>query len=644
MQSHRGSEGAETAPEVPSSGPDDRFRLLLDLSPDAMLIVGSNGAIALVNRETERLFGYDAGELAGRLVGVLIPESLRAAHGRYLEAYFAAPQTRPMGVRLDLHGRRKDGTPIPVEISLRPVVSGADVYVAAAVRDTTDRREVAELRRSVDEARRAAAARLALLEAMPEAIAVVRRDGTIVQYKAASHVPVPFDPATLVGRNVLDLTYAPTAQIYELIQRAFSTRQAQHLQYDAVVDGVARTRSSTARAISDDEAIWVVRDVTEQHIAARRMAFAERLASLGTLAAGVAHELNNPLAYLTTNLSFLTERLGERGVLDEDEREALADARTGTERMRGIVNRLKTFSHPGEEASAVACLSSAVMGATKLASREVAAKGHLEVDLRGEFHVRGTEAQLSQVFLNLLLNAAQALDASQSARNVISVRAATLHGGRVAVEVCDNGPGIPVAARERVFEPFFTTKPVGEGTGLGLAIALQIVRAAGGAIELESIEGQGTVFRVILSLASARAERPSHRRVKVQSSARVLVVDDDRAVLSAMTRLLAAWKPTPVSGGLAALTLLEQETFDLILCDVTMPEFTGVDLYVEVARRWPGREGRMVLMTGGLLTDAQRARLGPTAPTILHKPFDVAAVEQCLARVSAVPAGVVGDQ
>jgi signal transduction histidine kinase len=246
---------------------------------------------------------------------------------------------------------------------------------------------------------------------------------------------------------------------------------------------------------------------------------AQRLTSLGTLAAGVAHEINNPLSYVMLNIAFVTERLP--GLFDDSNGEgdgssqaptrqgelrnrlfsALGHARDGTERIRAIVRGLKTFSRPDDESNAPVDVREVLESAISMLKHEIDHRARLVKDYRDVPRVDANEGRLGQVFLNLLLNATQSL--SENGDN--EIRAVVRHDPPyVLVEVHDTGGGIPVEARGRIFEPFFTTKPVGVGTGLGLPICHGIVKSLGGKLTFESEVGRGSTFRVALPVTAPR--------------------------------------------------------------------------------------------------------------------------------------------
>ena len=310
-----------------------------------------------------------------------------------------------------------------------------------------------------------------------------------------------------------------------------------------------------------------------------QLAQTDRLTSLGTLAAGVAHEINNPLAYVLLNLGFVHEQLAKLFRPDADEhvhevRRALEHARDGAERIRDIVRGLKTFSRPENEMVAPLDVARVLDATIAMVANEVRHRGRLVKDYATTPTVVANEARLGQVFLNLLLNAVQALPEGRVESNVIRVVVRPGSSDNVVVEVHDNGVGIAPQVRGRIFEPFFTTKPVGIGTGLGLAICHGIVTDLGGTLTVESEVGAGSVFRLELPTGRSRGSaavpvttsaRPPPR--VSTSKGRILVVDDEPIVCFSLQRLLASeGEVVAVTSAREALARIASgERFDVLL-------------------------------------------------------------------------------
>jgi CheY-like chemotaxis protein len=243
--------------------------------------------------------------------------------------------------------------------------------------------------------------------------------------------------------------------------------------------------------------------------------------------------------------------------------------------------------------------------------------------------------QIQQVFVNLINNAAQAI-ASTGRPGRVLVRARRWLDG-VAIDVIDDGPGMPEALAAQVFEPFFTTKPEGEGTGLGLSISQGIVREHGGRIMLSTEEGRGSTFTVQLPLATrAPAPTPATGAGAPTKRLRVLVVDDEPHILHYMHATLDAWGHVPVvaRNGREALELADREAFDLVISDLRMPELGGREFYEELARRHPALAARLVFSTGDTVRGDTLAFLESLDRPYLHKPFSLAELRTLLAAVA----------
>jgi signal transduction histidine kinase len=378
----------------------------------------------------------------------------------------------------------------------------------------------------------------------------------------------------------------------------------------------------------------------------------DRLASIGTLAAGVGHEINNPLAALLANLDFSLQdldaleddlRANETGLLAARVVTRLAavtgplrEAREAADRVRRIARDLRLFSRAGDtEKNGPVDTQEVLESSVRMAWNEIRHRARLTRAYSPSPRSWGNESRLGQVFLNLIINAAQSLPEGRSDSNEIALAIAAV-GASVEVRVSDTGAGIPADVLPRIFDPFFTTKPVGVGTGLGLAICRRIVTALGGTITVESSPGRGTTFRVTLPQAPegtavavlpapAAGDAPSRR-------GRVLVIDDEPMICAVVRRLLSAEHEVVSACSVKeALTRLEGEDFDVILCDLMMPEATGMDLHASLAASRPALARRIVFMTGGAFTPVARDFLDGIANARVEKPFDTATLKDLVA-------------
>ena len=365
-------------------------------------------------------------------------------------------------------------------------------------------------------------------------------------------------------------------------------------------------------------------DIEERKQLETQLQISGRMAAVGMLAATLAHELNTPLSYLATGLTAL------EAASDEGSRaEALKMAREGALRIRQVVSDVKTFSHVDPHAGRTHVDVSEVIGrAVRLARHLIDPRGRLEVALPVSLpEAFAHDAQLSHVFLNLLVNAAQSLP-NDGNRHLVRVSARTDERGWIVVEVHDTGHGIAPNVASRIFEAFFTTRPAGEGTGLGLVLCQNVVHAMGGEISFTSVPG-ATTFKVALPPAPPRKTEPPRAPDPAppplppeQKSRRVLVIDDHTAMGTSLQMMLRGeHEVDAVTSAGAALERMEAVLYDVILCDVMMPGVTGMDLYRRVLEFNPRLAERFVFMTGGATSASVQRFLDSSRRRVLEKPF-----------------------
>jgi CheY-like chemotaxis protein len=262
----------------------------------------------------------------------------------------------------------------------------------------------------------------------------------------------------------------------------------------------------------------------------------------------------------------------------------------------------------------------------RMAWNEIRHRAHIVKNFGRTPPVQASESKLGQVFLNLIVNAAQAIVEGSADKNEIRISTTTEPGGAVVVEISDTGPGMPPEVLDRLFTPFFTTKAAGVGTGLGLSICHRIVTAFGGSIGVKSQTGIGTTFRVSLPASRTQASEPAPvvaLNVVARRRGSILVIDDEPTVAKAVHRILAPEHEVVALG--SAVQALERivagEQFDVILCDLMMPEMTGMDLYLELNRLAAEQASRMIFLSGGAFTVRARAFLDQVPNQRIEKPF-----------------------
>ncbi|RKH79965.1 response regulator, partial [Corallococcus sp. AB032C] len=380
------------------------------------------------------------------------------------------------------------------------------------------------------------------------------------------------------------------------------------------------------------------RDVTATKELQARLVAAERVAAVGTLAAGVGHEINNPLAYLALNLEAARRNLAAEGAqAPSGVRDALASVRgaqEGAERIRLIVRDLQVFSREDAPERGLVDLNALVPPAVRVVLHALRSRARLVEDFGPVPRVLGSEARLGQVLLNLLVNALQAIPDGDPGRHEVRVRTRTDASGHARVEVEDTGGGIPPDVLPRIFDPFFTTKGSDEGTGLGLAICQQIVRMHGGDLSVHSVPGQGATFTLLLPPAPVQSagSPPSLHAVARDEEApapaasgrrgRVLIVDDEPRLAQSMRLLLEPGHEvvTVTRGEDALAKVAAGESFDVVLCDLQMPGMDGIAVYRWLQQEAPALASRMVFISGGASSPEARAFVETVALRVLEKP------------------------
>jgi two-component system cell cycle sensor histidine kinase/response regulator CckA len=548
----------------------------------------------------------------------------------------------PAGTRtFETVALRGDGRSLPIEVSLAQIQLAGEPVLVVFFRDISARRESMEaLERSESRFRR-------LIEMAPDAVwiaagprllyvnaATVRLLGyeTLEQVLALS--PVEFvHPEDLVAMR--ERTQQMLASGQPMVPRDYRVRRRDGSWVPTEVQSMP-IEWEGSRAI-----LGIARDVTFRKEMEAELMRRERLAALGTLLAGIAHEMNNPLAFVKLGVEHALGNLEQmqRGAVEVGElREILGDVLHGVERVASVVRQLRASSGPEVERRGSVDLRQVVEAAIRMAHNELRHRARLHTELARVPPVEGNAQRLEQVFLNLLVNATQALPEGRPGNEISVVLRA--RDSEAIVEITDNGPGIPPEVAPRIFDPFFTTKPVGVGMGLGLSICHSIVTAHGGAITVDGQAGR-TMFQVKLPLRqeAPAPETPAPVLVGVPRAGarqRLLIVDDEPALGEIIRRRLRNECDidvvTDARAALAKIAAAGEAPYGLVLCDLMMPEMTGMELHAQVAREYPGLERRFVFMTGGAFTPRAAQFLATVKNPCLEKPFEMDVVRALLGR------------
>jgi len=619
---------------------EERYRLITETIRDAIFMVDLEGRFVLGNRSGAELTGYSLAELAGlRVFSLLTPEGAQEVAAR-LSAAQAGQEVSPW---LETEFLRKDGTRVWVEAQMASVLKdGQVVGRLGVVRDISERKRAEETLRLLESAVRQAGDSVVITTSQLE-----RPGPTILFVNPAFTRMTGYTAEEAVGRSprILQGPATDRAIRWHASQELAAGRDAYAETVNYRKDGTSFHVAWHVSPVRDEQGrithfVGIQRDITEarraaEHLQEQRDALfqSEKLAAMGQLLAGVAHELNNPLSVL----------IGHSVMLRQAVPPALAGRATkivaAAERCARIVrNFLALARHHPMEYQRVN-LNQVLEGAVELLAYQLRVDNvEVTFTLAPDLPILwGDSDQLHQVLVNLVSNAHQAMRESAPPRRLMLTSA---HGaGRVAFEVADTGPGIPAELRSKIFDPFFTTKAPGQGTGLGLSLCRGIVERHGGTIRVESVPGRGATFRVELPLGeppTRAAAAPGAAAARAAPCA-VLVVDDEPDVAELLVEMLSqdGHRVDTAANGLAALEKLGGRSYDVVFCDVRMPDLDGPALYRRVEESRPELVRRWIFLTGDVLGPETADFLERTNAMTLTKPFTVDDLRRALAAVAA---------
>lgn len=613
----------------------------VEQAADAIELTDRDARLFYVNEAWQRFTGHSAAQALGKTVGEVLRDPNAPLHDPAFYQFTMAELHAGRSWMGALAGRRRDGERIFSEVTVAPFVAealGVRGHIALR-RDLSHRSERDEALAMAHREFRS------VLSAMPDGVAVLR-DGRVYFANQAFTSMVREKEAGVIGRAYIDFIHPADRVQFEQEHKARVTR----VRVLPAAGPPRFVEISTAGEVSFEgkpATILLSRDTTDYQLAREELSRAEKLSALGSLAASVAHEINNPLAYVAVNLGLVQKHALD--ALTAADREALAEAIEGVARMRNIAVELRTFSGTDDPGPPEAVdVSRALTSALNLAQNEIRHRARLVRDLEEGLFVLAREGQLVQVLVNVLVNAAQAIVAPNVEEQLIHVASRSTGRDSVEIVVTDTGSGIPEALLPHVFDPFSTSKRRGEGSGLGLAICKRIVQGFGGSIRIDSCVGKGTNVSIELpSTQRAPSQWPVGPPAVASSAAprlRVLIIDDERALTRALRRVLNRHEVTIANDGAAGLQRLERDaSFDVVLCDLMMPGLPGAQLYEEACRVRPELRSRFVFMTGGAVTPSSKEFLKSIDASVLWKPFDPAVAVQYVERAGRDPGHELED-
>lgn len=473
---------------------EEQFRLVVESSPNGMLMVDERGTILLVNRQVEQLFGYERAELIGQPVEMLMPQRVRSQHACDRDEFFAHSELRAMGKGRDLYGVRKDGQEFRLEIGLNPVRTRGGLRVLASVVDISERKLAEQTlqkeRDFID----------AVLETAGALVVVLDREGRILRFNRACEQTTGYSSEEVMGRTVWDLFTIPdeVAGVKAMFERLRGGElRSDYENYWRRKDGFLRriSWSNTVIADSSGKVDYVVSsglDITDFQSIQEQLRKTERIAELGTLASGMAHEIGTPMNVILGRAEYLLQRTADEGM-----KKGLVTIITQIERITKVMNQLLVFARRKPPDRQFVDLGeimedSLEMFQERMTHNRITVEKAIEANLPS---IHADRDQLVQVLINLVTNSLHAMPEGGRLRMSLD-----REGNHVCLGVSDTGHGMPREIRSKIFDPFFTTKDFGKGTGLGLTVVKGIIEEHGGTIAVESVVDKGTTFWIRLPI------------------------------------------------------------------------------------------------------------------------------------------------
>ncbi len=603
---------------------------ILQTAVDAIITIDQEGIVRTVNPAVQTLFGYDAGEIVGRNVKMLMPEPYRSQHDGYMTHYLKTGARKIIGIGREVTGRRKDGSTFPMHLAVSEFSFDGQRRFTGIIHDISQRKETEQLNTRLGR----------IVEESVNEIFVFHADTLeFLQVNRGALENLGYSHEEVLGLTPMDLLPDYNERRFKAILDPLREGTETQVKLEAVhrrKDGTTYdiiVRLQLMKGETPPVFIAIVADITERKLQNERLRQAQKMEAIGQLTGGIAHDFNNLLTVIVGNL----EMLGA-AIEDEGRRVMIEQALEAAELGSDLTGRLLAFARRQRLEPKTVDLNDLVLETIDLLRRTLGETIRIKTDLgRKLWPVRADPGQLQNALLNLAINARDAMpdggdltvktaNATSSDRTVGSTESRAA-GRYVCLSVTDVGEGMSHNVREHAFEPFFTTKPTGSGTGLGLSMVYGFAKQSGGEAVIESELGVGTTVRVFLPAVS-RQHKPAPSAVRAQMPARggsehILLVEDDRRVRQVTARRLErlGYRIAEASGAAEAVTLLRKTSdFDLLITDVVMPgKMNGSDLAIEA--RYLRPDIKIILTSGYANPGSLEATSAITEARFLAKPY-----------------------
>ncbi len=613
-----------------------RLRAVVETAVDGVILIDARGMVLLFNPACEKLFGYDAGEVVGQNVKMLMPEPYQGEHDDYLGNYMRTGERKIIGIGREVVGRRKDGSTFPMDLSVGEAKQDGEASFVGIIHDLTERKRSEQaLRESAEQLR-------AVVDTAVDGVILIDARGVVLTFNPACEKLFGYMAGEVTGRNVKMLMPEPYQNEHDgYLGNYARTGERKIIGIGREVVGRRKDGSTFPMDLSVGEAkqegasifVGIIHDLTERKRTEEQLTQAQKMEAVGQLSGGIAHDFNNLLTAILGCADNLSDSLKARPDLKR-----LADTIiSASERSAELTRRLLAFSRRQRLEPVETNCNKLILAMRELLLRTLRENIHVRTALEDDlWPAYADPGQLESAILNLALNAQDAMPAGGN----LTITTASMpldepyrerypevpQGNYVMVSVTDDGQGMPSEVLERVFEPFFTTKEVGKGSGLGLSMVYGFVKQSNGHVSIYSEPGLGTTVRLYLPAAKGGpVTAPATAPVPETPAGRetVLLAEDDafvRAYAVSCLESLGYRVIAAVDGQEALARLAQGERPDILFTDIVMPGgVSGWELVERAQRLLPNLK---VLMTSGYAVEtlADRGRLRPDL-RVLDKPY-----------------------